>query len=1319
MKKASILIILISLFSVALAKTTFFSENFDSDWSNSIPPSDWIITNDSLGSSGWDKDSAGSHWSDNHSGYAEISYASKDKFLHRDLDSLVSPIVDCNRFRNIILRCSTYFRQGQVPYTAKIIGSINGGTTYPYLVKSYYGEWFSVPKLESISLDWASEKDSVRIAWVFSGNITYIAFWCLDNVSLVGDSVYDTDASCIEILRPFVVQPPVACTIKARVVNLGKNDLISFPVCCSIADFIGSSWYFQATCDFLLSGETTDVKLSPVWVPNDIPLSYQARTWTEVFGDENSYNDTSQKSFSVSSYEVLSYCGSPVAGENFPTYNQGWGVKFTPSFYPALLTKIVCFLGTTLPSFNCPYKIRIVDDDGIDYAPGTTLYETDIINGHIEWNDIYITADTIFITNGSVYLFYIQVGDVPVAPLLFHDGSRTDSAQYYKYVDSTYVQDLPDGDWILLLTVQYLDFSPFDNDLRTVYITHPYDEFVRRPFDYQTKVKARIENIGNLSQSNFAVGCSIISYDGGWWRYSDIETIPFLGSGQATIVEFSPAWNVLHNERKKIKVYTGLNMDQNQNNNRKIKNCVNTIGKFYNYDSISGYSWYDSDTTDGPEFSWIEPNGAYPALDFGDDTIFSIPLTFSFPYADSIYNRLYVSTNGFLTFSNQQPSASNNSIIPNPDEPNCALYLFWDDLILPYDQPGKICYQTIGSIPNRKFVVTWYNIARKNTDYSQRLNFQAVLYENGNVLFQYKDVICGDQSANCGKDATIGIENKDGTSGLLYLYGSETQTTNWPENKLSNQRAIKFYKPLWDVGPIAKISPEDSIVPNSVTPRIIVRNNGTEVAESIRVYLSTSPSTYNAFYFIPRIIAGKQDTILFPNWDANITGQYTVICSTSYRLDQYHQNNVLQKSVLVSKWILKHPIPEGPSITRVKNGALAYDFDENKIYALKGGNCNEFWCYDIATNQWESLPRMPKQPSNKKPKAGCALTYSQGRIYALKGGNTNDFYEYDPDSLRWNSLAPIKDTVYAPNKKPKDGAGLVFSSIDGLYYAILGNNTNVLLKYDPGGNRWYYEAQTPNAAKIRDGGSITFYPPPSPDYDTLLYVFQGKSTKNLWRYDIRRHNWLERCTIPYPKVKIKSGAASTCQTGLGIIYFFIGGNKQSVFRYNIGTNSFDSVTPIPLGPDPRSGRLRTKVKKGAAFVATTNDLIYAFKSGNTNEFWAFAFWGETPGVDGAKRHQQSVVVGQSSIPINHTIQSTSLDNYLSISYTLKQKNRVELKLYSITGELLETLCNQEQLPGNYQITLDGIGKHKEKLKGIYFIKGRIGSEQIQHKIIRL
>jgi len=1324
MKKTLVLVLLIC--SIAFAKTTFFTEDFNSDWSNSTPPAGWTIFNDTSSSPGWDKDSAGSHWSDNHSGYAQLCYASSDGRQSQNLDSLISPIINCYRFRNIVLRCSTFFHYNEGTDTAKIVGSIDGGLTYPYTVKNYYGLIFPNAQIESLDLNWAAEKDSVRLAWVFSGNLTNIQFWCIDDLSLIGDSVFDIDASCIEIIQPFTIQPPVACTVKARIVNFGKNNLISFPVCCSIQDFIGSSWYFQTTCFDLPAGETTEINLIPVWIPSDIPMAYQARVWTEAFGDGNLHNDTIQKNFSVSAVEVLSYCAGPVAGENFPIKEQGWGVKFTPNFYPVLFTQIECFLGASLPSVSYKYKIRIVDDDGPNSSPGTTLYETSIIRGNIEWNTAYISSDSIFITDGSVYVFYIQANDVPNAPLLYHDGSRTTSAQYYKYFDSTYVQDLPNGDWLLLLTVQYLDLIRHNNDVRTVYICNPNNEFVRRPYDYTTQLQARIENIGNNSQSNFAVLCSIQSYFGGFHRYTETETVPFLASQQATIVNFSPSWNVLYNEKVNIIVTTLLFSDQNRLNDQKVKACENDVGSFYCKDSaVTGYSWFDSDSTDGPTYNWVEPNLAFLATSVGDDTIIPITLPFPFNYCDSAYTKIYVSTNGFISFCSNQPSAYNNTIVPSYDAPNCALYPFWDDLILPVDQSAQIYYQTVGNAPERKFVITWYNVARKNSDYSQRLNFQVIFYENGQILFQYKNTVCGLQQANFGKDATIGMENLDGSSGLLYLYGSETEIVNWPKNKLTDHRAIKFYRPFWDVGTYTKLSPDDSIHPSSVTPRIIVKNYGTEVAESIHVYLTITPGSYSAYHFIPRLISDKQDTISFINWDALTPGTYTLNCSTDYRLDQRNYNNVLRKTILVARWIMKSPIPDGPQITRVKNGALAYNFDFNKIYALKGGNCNEFWCYDITSNKWDSLPRMPLLPSGKKPKGGCALVYAQGKIYALKGGNKNDFYEYTPrefdpllpDSLRWRVLAPIKDSLYATGKKPKDGAGLTFSSIDGFIYAIMGNNTSVLLKYDPLSNIWYHEAITVDFRKIRDGGSITFALPLTADYDTLLYIFPGKSSKDLRRYDIRRHIWKsDICTIPNPKVKIKSGASSSCQTDLGIIYFFIGGNKQSVYRYHVGINSFDTISQLPLGPDWRNGRIRTKIKKGAAIVATSNDLVYAIKSGNNNEFWAYAVGSEKNNIQPIINSNPSYNKS-STKEIKYSIQPVTTNNNSVINYTLNKTTYVELKLYSITGDLIKTLCNQEQSAGSYSLEIRNL-----KLgisEGVYFIKGRIGTDQIQNKIIRL
>ncbi|MEO0083481.1 MAG: CARDB domain-containing protein [candidate division WOR-3 bacterium] len=1296
--------------SVVWAKVTFFTEDFNSVWTSTNPPSEWRIINDSLGSRTWDRDSAGFYWQDNHSGYAQIAHASERRFQHQDSDSLISPVINCYRYRNIVLRCSTFFQHIQAPYSAKIVGSIDGGRTYPYLIRNYFGESFSTVQLESINLDWAWEQESVCLAWVFAGNLTNINFWCLDDVSLTGDSVYDNDIACTEILQPFEIQPPIDCTVKVRIANVGKNDLANIYINCKIYGASGDSVHFaSAYIDNLEANNTLEVNLAPPWTVPDIPTTYLVKAWSIVSGDENPTNDTINKNITIGSVQELSYfSGVPAAGENFPIGNQGFGVKFTPSFYPAIISQVDCYLYSNLPMVNYRYKIRVVDDDGVNSTPGTTLFETPVVSGHPEWNFVYINPDTIFITQGSVYIFYMQVDDVPFAPFLYHDGSRTDSVQYYKYVDSTYIPDYPDGDWCLKLKVEYLNLIRRNNDVRTVYISLPNDIFLRRPFEYTTKVKAWVENIGLNDQINFAVSCTVKSYFGGWQRYFDVETIPSLAAGQGTFVEFSPPWQVRYDELREITVNTHLPGDQNLHNNKKSKLCFNTTGMFSKYDSISNYAWVDSDSG-GVAYNWIEPIDANLAIDCGDDTIVPLPqLLFPFPFFDSVYNYIYVSTNGFISFSNS-PSSPFNCSIPNSQLPNCAVYVFWDDLVLPIDQTAKIYYQIIGSAPNRKLVITWYNIARKGTDYSNRLNFQIILCENGDIICQYQDVLCGAQWADYGKDATVGIENQDGTQGLLYLFGSDTAVVYWPENRLSNQRAIKFYKQYVDIAPIAILTPQDSLVPSSIQPQVQIKNLGASLAEQISVYFHMSPD-YSDSATIQSLQPNEVQIVSFrPIYRS--TGKYYVVCSTKCYQDQNYTNNILQDSFLVLTWVLKAPIPSGEEISKVKNGALTYDQMFNKIFALKGGNRNDFWCYDIATNTWESLPRMPRLPSNKKPKAGCALTYKEGKIYALKGGNTRDFYEYTPkdlnpslpDSLRWKNLSPIQDTLYT-RKKPKDGAALVFCPLNGLIYAILGNNTNVLLAYNPQNNHWYHQTQF-EGKKMGKGASMTYY-------DGKLYIFPGKGSRELLQYDITQGQVIV-CSIPGGKNKVKGGGASTCQSGLGTIYFFIGGNTQKFFRYNINNSTFDSLTPIPLGPHPQTGRPKTKVKDGAALVATPSDLVYAFKGGGTYEFWAYSYLGDLG--------DKCIITSNSDTIINSENVATEnlvfKRNLYCLNYSLNQTSNVKLELYSITGQYVKTLINQEQLAGRYtlEIPLDRL----KISNGIYFIKGYIGYNKVSHKIVKL
>lgn len=1324
-------LLLIQLFiiaSVGFADSTFFREDFNSTWSTNSPPSNWYIYfQEPIGFEDWHRDSANT-WQNNNSGYAKISYANEliKQLSDTIIDSLVSPIIDGSRFRNISLRCSTFFRHNNGSYQAKIIGSIDGGKSYPYQLIDYIGHYHdSIINIDIFDLDWADEQDSIRLAFVFVGRIIDIHFWCLDNISLTGEYIYDRDIAPIEILRPTTIQPPGEVTIRVKVANLGKlliND--NFAVCCSVYNWAGVPLsYADALINNIAYCETLEVDLLPSYNFPNVPNFYKVKVWSELSGDENIYNDTLEKDFSVAWSQLLFNTSEDAyAGSCFEVREQGYGCKFTPGFYPALINQVQFYLG--IPDQNKPYryKIRIVDDNGPNGMPGKTIFESDnFIDSILGWKTIYLFNEELYIDSGSVYIFYIQVEDAPNAPLLFYDQERNPSNIYYKYYYDNYVPDYPLGDWLVQMLVEYRPRFIYDNDLRVVFIAKPIDEFVRRPVNFTTPIVFRIENIGRLAQNNFSVYCTVRSYSTGVpgavvasFTRRNLSLEP----GRDTMISFP--WTLIYNEAVQITARVYSLFDQHLDNDYKQKIVNNKVAKFTSRENvILGYAWCDSDTNNGPIYNWHSTNTARLILDIGDDTIVNVfPLPFNFPFYQSNYQYLSVSTDGYILFQGDSISISNNDSIPNTNYPNNALYVFWDDLILPSDRSAKIYYQVFEATRYNYCVITWENVLRKNSDPQERLNFQAILYENGDIVFQYKDVFCNNQGADYGKSATIGIENQDGTGGLQYLYGSDSVIVNWPENKLSSGRAIKFYKFIRDAAPLAIIAPTDSIVPLPLSPKVKIINCGSELEESIKVFLTiyeqTNPSlfVYDTAVTTYDLLPNQERIITMPDWSTVYVGNYVLNCSTHMYHDQNQTNNLITKSIQVMNWILKKPIESGYDNKKVKNGAMVYAPEYRKLFVLKGGNTNEFWAYDIVNDQWESLPRMPLAPSGKKAKAGCALAFGQGNfIYAMKGGNQYDFYLYNINERRWEIRSPVKDSIYQ-TKKVKDGAGLVYANYNGMLYAIVGNNSPHLLVYNPQnapqGDYWRFVEQIPRYQDLKDnnirhGGSINIA-------DSILYIFQGNKTKELHRFDLSNLTWLPRCTIPGYKNIVKNGATATYHHLTRSLYFFLGGNKQTLWRYDVLNNFFDSISVIP------KGKSNKKIKSGAAITAAgSNDPIFVLKGGNTNELWAYAFWSGKDKIYNNKIIEVPQITTKEEIntfcyKINYCHDQNSL---LKIEYKLRERSVVLLKLYNLTGQEIYKVIDKIQLAGNYS------EEHKlEKLrKGIYFIKGKIGSIPISEKIV--
>ncbi len=180
-------------------------------------------------------------------------------------------------------------------------------------------------------------------------------------------------------------------------------------------------------------------------------------------------------------------------------------------------------------------------------------------------------------------------------------------------------------------------------------------------------------------------------------------------------------------------------------------------------------------------FSWIDPtyHTTVPLQD--DNYSYAQYIPFNFAFYGKIYNRIYIGSNGLMGFSPTGLYSGNNTNIPTTYFPNAAIYPYWDNL-----NPaagGYVKVGTIGSAPNRKFVVSWVGVP-SNYSSTARYSFQAILEEGTNdIVFQYLNVSTNDYYYGAGRSATIGIESETGADAAKFSFNSPS---------VSNNQAIRF-----------------------------------------------------------------------------------------------------------------------------------------------------------------------------------------------------------------------------------------------------------------------------------------------------------------------------------------------------------------------------------------------------------------------------------------------------------------------------------------------------------------------------------------------
>ena len=147
-----------------------------------------------------------------------------------------------------------------------------------------------------------------------------------------------------------------------------------------------------------------------------------------------------------------------------------------------------------------------------------------------------------------------------------------------------------------------------------------------------------------------------------------------------------------------------------------------------------------------------------------DDTAVSIPIGFNFGLYGVTNTNVFVSSNGLLTFGAGNTAFTNANLTTTPAQ--AAIAPFWDDLHTGGGVAGSnVFFQVLGAGPTQHLTIQWNKIRLfSGGTAGDTITFEAQLYADGRIQFNYQDLVSGTALGNNGGSATVGVKNA-GTQG--------------------------------------------------------------------------------------------------------------------------------------------------------------------------------------------------------------------------------------------------------------------------------------------------------------------------------------------------------------------------------------------------------------------------------------------------------------------------------------------------------------------------------------------------------------------------
>ena len=196
-----------------------------------------------------------------------------------------------------------------------------------------------------------------------------------------------------------------------------------------------------------------------------------------------------------------------------------------------------------------------------------------------------------------------------------------------------------------------------------------------------------------------------------------------------------------------------------------------------------GYAWTQSSNDGMFNFEWIDISDNNEILSFdSNDSSTLIEMNFDFPFYNNSYNECLINPNGWIGFESDNTGWNNNSIFDD-DSPRAAILAFWDDLN-PMNAGNDVGEGYVRYHSNSDRLVIWYDHVIHWTSFDRIYDFQIVLYSDGKIDVNYREMVGNTSSA------TVGIMDSNGNYGLEVIYNQN--------NFIEDGMSVKFdTSPAW------------------------------------------------------------------------------------------------------------------------------------------------------------------------------------------------------------------------------------------------------------------------------------------------------------------------------------------------------------------------------------------------------------------------------------------------------------------------------------------------------------------------------------------